>query len=340
MAFIDDIIDIQVQRISATNPTEGFGIPFIIGNSLVTFPDIIKSYSSLEDVLVDFTVDQPEYKAAKAAFSQSSIVPTIKIAQQGEFDSYIDAYNEAVAKDPAFYHVLVLSEDTVDWIEISGVVETQRKIMGVASDETGILTNTALNLAEVYKDLNYSRTYGFYSGTATTQFITSALSSKILSNQNTFPTWAYKELSGVTTDNLTNIERSNISLNNFNYYTMLAGSGSTFDGRMVNGFYIDTQVGIDWMTSNLELSLANLLKASESIPYTVGGYDLIRNAINSVLKPAVDRRVINADYSITFPPISSVPLVDKTARILNGIVIEATLTGAIHTMKIKMILTD
>jgi hypothetical protein len=339
MAFIDDVAQVTVIRVSATNPTLGFGVPFIIGDSLTTFPDIVKSYSSLAEVLVDFTIDQPEYLAAKAAFSQSRIVPTIKIAQATDV-GYLAAYNTAFIIDPAFYHVVCLSTDPADQLAIASVVETQRKIMGIASDQVGILTNTAGNLAETLSNLNYARTYGFYSETANTEFITSALSSKMLSAQGIFPNWSFKSLSGIHGDLLTNTERHNVTLNNFNYYTPLAGDDVTFDGRLVNGSFIDTQVGIDWMTSLVEINVVNVFKSSEIVPYDVNGFDLVRNAINAALKASSNRGVINPDYTITFPEISSVPLVDKTARILNGVVINATLTGGINKVVIEITATD
>lgn len=340
MALIDRIINISVNRVRDTAPTVGFGIPLFLGESLTTFPDIVKSYSSIEEVALDFTDQMPEYLAAKAVFSQESRVSSMLIGQKVDATSLLAAYNVAKTINPNFYAVGIESTDPADILAIAGQVETERRIFCVGSSQTSIIVGTNGNLFETLFNLGYNRTFGIWGENSATEFSELALASKMLSKVPGSANWRYQNLIGVTGDRLLDAEELTLDSYNANYYRFLASKNVTIGGAAFSGEWLDATHGLDWMTTSLEISLASLLVDVEKVPYTSRGDGLIRNAITSVLQLAADNEVINDDFTVTFSDIDAVPLSDKTARIRDGIEIFVTLSGAINTINIKFVVSD
>lgn len=66
---LSDIVDVVITRQTQTVTETGFGIPMILGASN-KFTDLIRFYSSMDEVAVDFSPSDPEYIAAQDVFSQ------------------------------------------------------------------------------------------------------------------------------------------------------------------------------------------------------------------------------------------------------------------------------
>lgn len=71
---LSDIVDVVITRQTQTVSEAGFGIPMILGTN-VRFTDLIRYYSDMDGVAVDFSSTDPEYIAAQDIFSQE-ISPT------------------------------------------------------------------------------------------------------------------------------------------------------------------------------------------------------------------------------------------------------------------------
>lgn len=344
MSLIDRIIQVNVSRVRDTTPQVGYGIPFFLGESLTTFPETVKSYRSLGEVLVDFADTTPEYLAARAVFGQSPRTDSFVIGQVLDAGSYLAGYNAclqaAVAEGIDFYGVAIASTDAADILAVAAQVETERRIFAVGTDQAAILSGTTGNLFETLFGLGYERTFGIWGENYATQLSNMALLSKQMSKVPGSTNWAYQTLAGVTGDSLFEAEELNLEGYNGIYYRQFASQDVTIGGQMFSGEWIDAIHGIDWMTTSIEVSLAGLLQNVEKIPYTDRGDGLIRTALTAVLETAVDNEVINSDYEITFSDIDSVPLSQRTARIRDGIEINATLSGAINKIRINFVISD
>lgn len=66
---LNDIVNVVITRQTQTVTEAGFGIPMILGTN-VRFTDLIRFYSSMDEVAVDFSPADPEYVAAQDIFSQ------------------------------------------------------------------------------------------------------------------------------------------------------------------------------------------------------------------------------------------------------------------------------
>ena len=67
---LSDIVNVVITRQTQTITEQGFGVPLILGAS-VRFDDLIKFYSDMDSVAVDFEPTDPEYIAAQDIFSQT-----------------------------------------------------------------------------------------------------------------------------------------------------------------------------------------------------------------------------------------------------------------------------
>lgn len=78
---LSDIVDVVITRQTQTVTEQGFGIPMILGAN-IRFTDLIRFYSDMDGVAVDFSPSDPEYIAAQDIFSQEISPPQIAIGRR------------------------------------------------------------------------------------------------------------------------------------------------------------------------------------------------------------------------------------------------------------------
>lgn len=78
---LNDIVNVVITRATQTVTEAGFGIPMILGTN-VKFTDLIRFYSSMDEVAVDFDPSDLEYIAAQDIFSQEISPPQIAIGRR------------------------------------------------------------------------------------------------------------------------------------------------------------------------------------------------------------------------------------------------------------------
>lgn len=81
MSTLDDIVNVVITRQTQTVSERGFGIPMILGTSN-RFMDLIRFYSSIDEVAVDFSTTDLEYIAAQDIFSQEISPEQIAIGRR------------------------------------------------------------------------------------------------------------------------------------------------------------------------------------------------------------------------------------------------------------------
>ena len=332
MALIDEVIKIQITRDNVGITRVGFGTVLILGETLDTFPSVVKTYTSLTAVAVDFNNTTTEYLIASNLFGQTFAPDQIKIAQKADSSSLLNAYTLAELADDDFYAVIITSSLEADILAMAAQIETESRILALSSQDTDIPLNVEDNILAQLNALNYTRTFLFYHDSANTLKPEAALLGKMLPTDPGSQTWAYQNLAGVTADSLNPVERTNLRTNKGIFYSTLAGVDVTFQGTMVGGSYIDVIHGLDWLEQFIQENIAALLIAAGKIPYNNNGIGLIENALRASLLEAVNRGIINEDFSISTPDILTISSIDKANRNLPNVNFTATLTGAIQTI--------
>src|SRR5579862_944750 len=78
---LSDIVNVQITRQTQSVSAMGFGIPMILGTTK-SFNDLIRKYTSLQEVSVDFPAYSPEYIAAQNVFAQTITPPYLYIGRR------------------------------------------------------------------------------------------------------------------------------------------------------------------------------------------------------------------------------------------------------------------
>lgn len=341
MTLLDNIVEVKITKSSSGLIPTSFNNLLILGDS--EGKTRFKTYSNLTELSEDYESSTPEFKAAQLAFGQSTKLDKLIIGQVLEEESFQQAYIALTEEFPNFYAVMITSRESEDQLKIAEIVETERRIFGISSNDTGILDEkNTTNILHKLKELNYKRTYVVYSSQAeNATFPEAAWFGLMLTKKVGESTWAFKELSGFPVDQLSGNKIAAIEAKNGNYFCCLAGRDAMFRGAMVNGESIDVIAGLDWISATLQTGVGNALVSSEKIPFTNQGVAIIHQAILCVLSEAAKRSIIDKEsIKITAPNVLDLSPEERATRNLTGIKFEARLNGAIHQLKIQGTITN
>jgi len=260
-------------------------------------------------------------------------------------------------------------ELTVTSIAVSGTTATCTHVaasIGLAIGDKVGAWNSTLNtdLNSVFTVLSVTSTTIFTftvpTGTSTTtatdieawvkfNLVDSAISGKMLPQDAGSRTWDLQQLSAVTTDNLSATAQTNLGGKNINWFTTVAGINVTGGlksngggGKLASGRFIDVQRGADWLESNLQVDLFELMvNEGGDLGYDALGFQKVETVISirlndgldkGFLTPFVSGQFSGSDWVIQMPSLASIPAADKTARLLQGIKIFANIRGKIHNL--------
>jgi len=176
-------------------------------------------------------------------------------------------------------------------------------------------------------------------------------------------TWDVQTLAGVIVDGrglstatvLTDTEKGFLGTKNANWYATIGGVNATSGpkpgggGKLASGRYIDVQRGSDWLETNLALDLVQLiLNEGGELGYDAVGFQKVQSTINSRLDDGIDKGFLTPfvsgvyagqNYNVSMPNLGSIPSANKTARLLEGIEINALIRGKIHNLEATLTLS-
>lgn len=154
--------------------------------------------------------------------------------------------------------------------------------------------------------------------------------------------WAFKTLSGVPADNITDSQIHAVENKNGSVYTTLFGINLTQFGKTPDGEWIDIIRGEDALTNALQVGVLALQANNLKIPFTDAGIDMYRSVIIGALNSFVATGFLAASPApfVSLPKVSQVSSTDKAARNLPLVSFSATLAGAINSTSISGVLTS
>lgn len=251
------------------------------------------------------------------------------------------------AVDNAWY-VLHLTERTKQrQLDAAAYIETQEKLFITASDEAGILVQaTTTDLASMLKAANYLRTMLAYDANAATEYMDVAWASRVLPLQPGSETWALKQLSGVTSDNISATERASVLSKNANTFERYSESISvTNPGKVSFGEWADVVRFRDWLKDTIQGDMVQTLVSRSKVPYSDQGLQLLGNRLRATLREGqrvggiapdeVDANNVGVPgFNVTIPRSADVSPATKATRIAS-FGFNARLAGAIHVVNIS-----
>lgn len=234
-----------------------------------------------------------------------------------------------------FYGVTCYSHVKADQLEVAAWVNAQEKLGGTSSSDATIINSTfASDSTSVAKALNaagYTRTYLLYSAEAA-KYPECAWMGGEFAREAGAATWKFKQLVGVTVDNLTATQRTNALAKKANIYVPRAGVNMTEEGWCAAGNFIDVVRDSDYFKSRIQAAVFSRLINLPKIPFTDKGIAVIEAELRSETMLAVGAGIL-ADTPapvISVPKVASISVLDKANRLLPDITITAYLANAVH----------
>ena len=254
-------------------------------------------------------------------------------------ETWVEAL-EAVEQENDSWYCLVSDVQVVaDQEALSDAIQAREKIYGISSADTVAPTTGITDIGYKLNAKSQSRTFGVYLPTAATEYPEAAWVGSQLAVTPGQNDWDFKRANGVTVSKLTQTQITNLKNKNWNYYISKAGVNIFQNGDMFDGKPIDIQVGKDWLKARLQESIyfriINVLK----IPMTDPGLLIVENEIRSVMAQAQANNLIDRGWTVSTPPVSSIPENLRAQRAAGVFVIRARLAGAVRFVDLEVYLS-
>lgn len=345
MAAIDNLISVNITNETSAVAQQGFSVPLIVGETATGWPegDVVHTYTDAASMLEDgFTGTSPEYLAAVSMMSQNIVPTEFKVGAKGGSD-VATGLSAVLAQDNTWYGLCFAGLGDGDILAAAPWVESNKKLFIASSATPEIATTAKDDLASTLQTAGYSRTGLFFTanknGTLEAALLGSQLAMTPGSNN-----WAYKNLSGVAADTLSDNQK-NILLGSpigathgkaANVYTQVGGISITQMGTAASGRFFDITVGIDWLQSNLQTDIFAMLSNASKIPYTDAGVAMLMQAVRTRLDIGVANGLIDgkSDITVNAPSVLSVTQNQRAHRIAPTITFTCRLQGCLNAVTI------
>lgn len=339
---IDAVVSGKVYSVKINNkeysytatPTDTFSdivdglIAAISGNEPVTLTDNGANFDIVGDpTSLGFTIDEKE------GASDMILAKTLRVNRNVATEI---ARIQTVSGGNDWYFLILTTTTQQDILDAAAYIETQLKTFGVLGVEPEIITTSTTDIASQLKALNYDRTFIIYTSDSDNHKEAAWIGKNAPKDPGSI-TWAFKNMSGIVADDLSQTEYNNATGKNCNVYVEMGGVSIPLNGVVVSGEYIDIIRGTDWIQSNLESDLYSNFVNNQKVPYTQAGIDSIKSIVSGILRRAISQGILTNDPEpvVTAPLIQDVPVADKTGRILRNVDFTGFYSGAIHKVQVN-----
>lgn len=363
---IDDIVSVVVSTAGASTPRDAFNIGLIIGASEhISVATRCKTYTSIDGLADDgFLTTDPEYMAAALYFGQNpapkKLVVGRKDSSQNSTETWLAAVTDCRAKSSLWYSCYIAGTATdADHAAVATYLNGKTAAYFVdSSDATDLTAANTGKLGKLFL-LTFKRVAGIYSAV---NYAGAALMGRAMGLNDGTPrssfTMAYKNLAGVTPDDLDAGQVANLQAKNANYYVNRSGSFNVLEqGRMMDGTWIDELIQLDQLANDMQIACVDVLtKTPTKIPYTDAGVLQLVLACNGACENAVTRGflapgvwnlpdvldlaqgdTLEAGYLCMAEPVADQSIANKSLRICPPIYACVNMAGAVHSAAIKVI---
>jgi len=357
MPTAESAITINPQDATAAAPAETYGEVIVIGedpNKLTLFNQV-KTYYSQSEVEADFGPTSPISKATAKVFAQGvQRVKAVNVMKDDGAGNAVADYTTVLADledKKVDYDIMVVTIDASD-ANAQTVVDhagTYHKILvlpfigDAASAQTAFAALTANEyvFAVTHDDANL--TAGELSG---------AVAGVLSKLQPWIPPEWYNvqgvNAAGYKSSEVDTLEQNNIAT------IVDVGKAVISTAKSLDGSWIDIPRTKAYLATeirnaliSLKLRLANM---GSKIPYTPAGIQMIKAAIEKVLRVAQANGALREDYvdadgnlvrgyEVIMPDYDSISDADKSARILRNVRVTAYLSGAVSKITLDLVIT-
>jgi len=249
-----------------------------------------------------------------------------------------------------WYAISVSARQMANQQDCAMWIQANKKLGGLTSGDSLIPNADTGDIASWAKLNNLDRVFVFYHPdaklennavdtiSATDPAPEAAYFGKMLSKTPGSATWKFKPLEAVPTYELTQGQVSNVEKKNATWYMTTADVPMTSNGQVASGEYIDVIHGIDWLEARIQNLVFTALVNVDKVPFTDTGVQMVVSPLKAALEEAVKNGIL-ASYEIEYPAVAEVSVTDKGKRFLPDITFTGVLAGAIHSTKIRGVVT-
>lgn len=317
---IDNIIVVNEQEIITTSIDGYFKNLAIVArfensellNSHVFATTGVEVYESLQAVAEVFPTTHPVYKCAQDVFTQKlntgmnkSSVEKVAVCQILDTDPSIEGGLTRIAYADA-YHWVLTSVDHRDIESFMTYFADKRKLAHAQTSEAEVLTNTQVTIDSdpednIAKKLASTNTKGvLYYHKLDEEFLNGAEASIHCFQPAGRISGVFDKPTGITADELSDTEKTNLETNNVNYYTAYIGQAGSYmtrnltaGGKMCNGNETQEQVILDRIILNLQSAGMDALE--QKIPYDDRGGTVLEGKLKKVMIQLQNEELIASD---------------------------------------------
>lgn len=341
MAQIDRIVDVRIDRQTAQIDVAGFGVPLLLSKEATFTSGRVKVFTGMDSVKEgDFPKDSNSYKMLQAMFSQKLKFPMVVVGKVEELESYTQALVEVENINDEWYVVVIDSKLESDIETMAAAIETRYKMFGATVESANAIDAGVVDdLGSKLKDKGYDRTFLMYTSQADEHPIAAWLWTMLYDAGS--ETWAYKALTGVTVNRLTDTAINALESKNINYYIRIKGIATTRTGVTCGGEWIDVIRFLDWWRARVQEEVFYTMTTRPKLGFTAEGAAIIESKIRSV----VNRGVVVGGIATAPQPIVIAPNVLDVSEMIRGkrelgdFQVQFRLAGAIHSVKIRSTVT-
>jgi len=323
-------VEVIVTRETAALTQAGFGLPLIVAT------DVIKDYAEYTELAAvgeDYDENSMAYKMANRVFGQSPRPSKLAMVGVGatEPTEIVSALNALVEKENDWYFLLCDLQTETVVKALSEWIDAQKKLYFATTDNLDLV-----------KDLESERTAIMYHDTDPTA--AAGWVGRCSPEQPGSITLKFKSINGLQAVNIGVTDLVELHENGGNSYVRKLGILQTSEGKVTSGEYIDVMRSQDFIEARLVEQVSRLLFTKGKVPYDNSGIAMIVAECESVMRQATRQGIVAVDddgnglWSVTAPNRADISANQVASRKLDGVVVEATLAGAIHHATIRVTL--
>lgn len=256
-------------------------------------------------------------------------------------DGSIAAQLAVAQADQAFnwYGLLIDSFAEAEIDLAAAFAESNEKIfLGQSADAGILLSGVTIDVASDLFGSAFTRSAVGFTRYMSSDWVAGIMGRELAKTPGS-SSWHMKQSAGSTADVLTTTEQNSALAKRAFLYVSDRGQAHTLNGFSASGRFFDITHGTDFLKSDIETAVYQLMLNQEKIPFNATGLAQVEGALRGRLVAAVGAGLIQDGFSITMPSLTGYSTVDKGNRLLRTVRFSATLTGAIHKVTVAGTLT-
>jgi len=270
-------------------------------------------------------------------FSLAPKNPALLAVSQTHVDPGVATDLAAIQTEDAEWYGLLTNYNSKPMVLAADAwIQSNKKIYQVATNESLAVTGAvgSADTGDAIKTLVRARTQASYHWNPA-EFMSAAWMGRLFAlDVNADP--AFKILTGVTVQALTDTQRANLIAKNMSFVETVATKNVPFDGKTGDGDYLNVQRGLDWLDDDMKKEVFENLIAPDVFPFTDAGGQALASAMEASLDRGIQKGVLAADPAptVVVPLVADILAADKDARTFTGLEFTATKLGAVHKANI------